>query len=1148
MNRRKFMKTRKRRNLLNWAGCFGSLTKHLVIMKNLLFVCSLFLLHLVCQSTEQTESRVKIWEEPVTLPTYLVDDPDLNPRFYEGRAYQGAQGRVYPYPIYESLLDTRIEKAYDMVFLENEYIKIEVLPEIGGRLFGAQDKTNGYDFVYKQHVIKPGLIGMLGAWISGGIEWNFPHHHRVTAYMPVDYVMQENPDGSATVWIGELELRHRMKFMLGISVYPGKSYFEVTFKPFNRTPFVHSFLYFANTGVHTNEQYQVIFPPSTKFGTYHGKNQFINWPISHEIYNRVDYTAGVDVSWWKNHPEWTSIFAWNDTDDFLAGYDHGKYAGTVCLSNHHIAPGKKFWTWSTGPRGKLWDEALTETDGPELELMIGGYSDNQPDYSWLQPYESKYLKQYWYPVREIGGVKNANINAAVNLDFLKDQEVKIGFYATSEQKGAKVSVFVKGEKYFEELIDINPDRPFIHNMKIPANVEKEDIKVALFTSNGNELVSYQPQRIESNSFREVAKPPRLPEEIKTIEKLYYTGQRLEQFYNPSLKPEPYYQEALKRDPQDYRVNTAMGILYLRKAMFDKAENYLKTAVSRITDNYTKPRDGEAYYYLGICQKYMGDLDEAYKNLYKATWSQAFHSAAYYHLAELSCINQNYSKALEHLDRSLTTNAKNTKAINLKAAILRKSGNTEKALELATSVMEYDPLDFWSDCELYFIRSESRMNEKAEQAASWLRKKMHGYEQSYLELSLDYANAGLLDEAIRVLAELYLEGNDQTNSFPMIYYYLGYYWLQKGDETKALEYFKTASEQSSDYCFPFRLESIHVLAEAIRINRSDSRAPYYLGNLLYEMQPERAIKEWEKSRTLDDEFALVHRNLGMAYYRTNNNTTRAIESYLKSITLNTEDQRLLYEIDLIYAADREVPETRLKLLQKHHNVIANNNVSDALSREIMLLVQLGYYDKALEVLTENYFKQWEGVSKAYNSFVDAHLLRGLNYYHSKNYRKALEDFIAAGEFPANMMVAKPYRGGRSGEVYYYIGTGYEALGKNKEAKEQYHLCIDKRLNNELSDNHYYKALALDKLGRDKEALEIFDGLISLGNKRINSSEVDFFAKFGERQTHADRLAEAYYILGLAYLGKGLKKEAEDMFSESVRLNLNHVWATNHLSKN
>ena len=145
---------------------------------------------------------ISILESKLTIPTYGIGAPDPNPRFYTGRTYQGAQGRIYPYPMSDHLTNVRTNKEYTAVYLENDFIKICVLPEIGGRIFEALDKTNGYNFFYKQSVIKPSLIGMLGAWMSGGIEWNFPHHHRATAFMPVDYVLEENDDGSATVWIG----------------------------------------------------------------------------------------------------------------------------------------------------------------------------------------------------------------------------------------------------------------------------------------------------------------------------------------------------------------------------------------------------------------------------------------------------------------------------------------------------------------------------------------------------------------------------------------------------------------------------------------------------------------------------------------------------------------------------------------------------------------------------------------------------------------------------------------------------------------------------------------------------------------------------------------------------------------------------------
>ncbi len=1119
-------------------------------MKKYFIPCCLFLLitgNLQAQSQVKEDPGARIWEEKVSLPTYLVDEPDRIPRFYEGRAYQGAQGRIYPYPISESLSDTRVDREYDMVILENEFIRLELLPEIGGRLFGALDKTNGYNFIYRQHVIKPALIGMLGAWISGGTEWNFPHHHRATAFMPVDYALEENEDGSRTVWIGELEIRHRMKFMLGVTVFPGKSYYEITFRPYNRTPLVNSFLYFANTGVHTSDQYQVIFPPSTQFGTYHGKNQFIRWPVSHEVYNRVDYEDGVDISWWKNHPEWTSIFAWNNRDDFVGGYDHGKEAGILLFSDHHIAPGKKFWTWSTGPRGKLWDEALTETDGPELELMIGGYSDNQPDYSWLQPFESKDLKQYFYPVRDIRGVKNANLEAAVNLETKGKGKVFIGLNTTSSRKNTRVILTAGEKELYSETMDIDPAHPYTREVSIPEATVESALKISLLTSEGVEIISYSPVVVKEEEMPETAVPPGSPEEIGTVEELYYTGLRLEQFYNPSFDPEPYYMEALRRDPGNYRVNTALGLRNLRNGNFGDAENYLKTAVDRITHNHTKPRDGEAYYYLGICQKYKGDFENAYNNLYQATWSQAFHSAAYYELAGLSCMKKNYPQALEFLDRSLSTNKGHTQAINLKAAILRKMGETDEALALSGSVKAFDPLDFWSVCETYFSLEQTGRESTAEEARNSLRKNMHGYIQSYLELSLDYASAGMWDDAVRVLRDILLEKDDTQDAFPMVYYFLGYFCLQTGDDGRAMEYFSRAARQSPDYCFPFRLESIGILLTAEKMNPADARAPFYLGNLLFDLQPRNAMMAWERSAGRDDSFWLTHRNLGMAYYKLDRNVPLAEEHYLKSIGMRPDDQRLLYELDLIYDAGREDPENRLKILQDHHDIIAGNNVCDALSREVMLLVQLGRYDEALSVVENNRFKQWEGISKAYNSYVDAHLFLGLEELRKGHPDEALAHMISAGEFPGNMMVAKPYRGGRSGEVDYFTGMVLEAMGKKKQAGESYRACVEERLDSRLDETHYYKALALRKLGMEKEAVEIFDGLITLGKQSLESTRPDFFAKFGERETPDDMKSGACYLIGLGYMGNNRNRDATAMFGEAVRLNINNVWAAKYLEQ-
>jgi len=1089
-------------------------------------------------------SSVRVWEEPRVIPTYLIGKPDPNPRFYVDRAYQGAQGRVYPYPILDVLTDNRQDKTYKALYLENEYLKISVLPEIGGRLFSAVDKTNNYDFIYQQHVIKPALIGMLGAWISGGIEWNFPHHHRPSVFMPIDYALQENPDGSSTIWVGETEIRHRMKWMVGLTLYPGRSYIEATIKPFNRTPFANSFLCFANVGIHANENYQVLFPPGTEFATYHGKNQFAHWPISYEMFNEIDYTRGVDASWWKNHPEWTSMFAWNYEDDFFGGYDYGKRAGIVSFANHYVAPGKKFWEWSNGPRGWMWDKILTETDGAELELMTGAYSDNQPDYSWLQPYEAKVIKMYWYPLREIGGLKNANLQAAVNLDVTEKNTAKLGFNTTSQYKNAKVLLKAGDKIIFEQQIDMAPDKPFYKEIALPGGTKNEDLRASLVTSAGEELIAYQPVEKKGSAMPETVKPPALPKDVETVEELYLAGQRLEQFHNPAMTSYPYYEEALKRDPGNYRVNVALGILYLKRGMFEEAERCFSIALERATKNYTSPRDGEAYYYRGLVSRFLGDYKAAYNDLYKATWSYGFHTAAYYQLAEIDCIRGDFAAALEHIERSIATNAWNTKALDLKSVVLRRLGRYEEAAKTTSTVLAGDLLDFRAGNELYLAKSAMGLKEQATEAVKSLRLRMRDEAQSYLELAVDYGNCGLWDEAIEVLSHLDSSNGKQGSTYPMIYYYIGYCWEKKGQGEESLKYYKIASRMPSEYCFPFRLESIDVLKSAYKNNPQDARAHYYFGNLLYDHQPEEAIREWEESRALDDTFATVHRNLGFAYNHIYNDIPKAIASMEKAVACDKKDPRLYYELDVLYEMGKVPVEKRLELLENNNETIVKRD--DAFTRKILLYVQTGKYDEAIELMNNRLFHMWEGGVTVHGAYVNAHLLRGMNQFKAKRYAEALKDYEAALEYPENLETAEPYRGGRACQVHYFVGTAQEALGETEKARASYEKSVTAKQRDEWSELRYYQGLAFRRLGQEEQANKMFDGLVEFAKTQADAG-MDFFAKFGEKQSPEIIMAENHYLLGLAYLGKGIQSQAKTEFEKALKLNMNHLWAKVQLSE-
>lgn len=1084
------------------------------------------------------KSEVRVWEEPLVIPTYKVGKPDLNPIFYSGRAYQGAKGAVYPYPMLDRLTDVREDKTYNAIYLENDYVKICVLPEIGGRIFSALDKTNNYDFFYRQHVIKPALIGMLGAWISGGVEWNFPHHHRATGFMPVDYAISENPDGSKTIWIGEVEIRHRMKWVIGLTLYPGRSYIEATVKLFNRTPFAHSMLYWANVAVHTNKNYQIIFPPSTEYATYHGKNQFSRWPISHDVFNRVDYTGGVDVSWWKNHPRPTSFFAWNYREDFFAGYDHGEEAGVVHVADRHIMPGKKFWTWGTEEKGRMWEKILTEADGPYIELMVGAFSDNQPDYSWIQPYEVRTFKEYWFPVRKIGGVKWANKDAALNLERGSKNTLRFGLCTTSQHKDTRVVLGTSKNVIFEQKINISPEMPFLLEIDLPEELEEEEFHLHLLSADGDTLIDYRPLKREGAPMPKPVKPPPPPEKVKTIEELYLSGLRLEQFHNPALEAYPYYEEALMRDPYDSRVNTALAILYLKRGMFEEAEERAKRALERLSHNHTCPKNGEAYYYLGCALRSQGKHQAACDALYKATWSQAWASASYFSLAELQALKRDFLKALEFLDRSLSLNAMNTKALNLKAALLRRLDRLDEAKRIAGEVLGFDSLDFWAGNELYLTLLAKRLKGQATEARRILEKKMRGAAQSYLELSVEYGNCGLLDEAIDVLKRIVKSGKKGFSTHPMIYYSLGYYYEKKGEEEEAMENYRLASRMPADYCFPFRLESIQLLRHVQAKNPSDSRAPYYLGNLLYDLQPEKAIKEWEKSKSLDVSFPTVHRNLGLAYARVENDVSKAIVSLEKAVSCNGKDPRLYYELDLLYEAGGVPAEKRLELLEKNHDVVAQRD--DALSREIALLVQLGRYERAIDLLSSHHFHVWEGGGRIHNVYVDAHLLKGQQLCNRGEYADALRSFKAALEYPVNLEVGRPYIGGRAAQVCYFIGAAYEALDDFERARDYYKDLT--AMTYGLSEMSYYQGLAFRKLGQEEKADRIFKELIDFGEKRLQTAaSLGFFAKFGERQSAMRRRAQIHYLLGLGYQGRGKNEEAQAQFKKTLELNINHIWA-------
>ena len=1096
------------------------------------FRCLISIVIVLC-AVKPLSGQVTLSEEKWVLPTYKVNPPDKNPMFFRGEGYQGASRYVYPLALLDNLSNEKTDQPMKTIKLANEYIELGITPEIGGKLWYATDKTNGYNFVYKNTVVRPSNIGMTGAWVSGGIEWCVLHHHRASTFLPVDYEMSENKDGSKTVWIGETEPRHDMRWTIGITVFPGRSYFQAEVKIHNQTPLTHTFLYWANVAAHTNENYQVVFPPSVQYATYHAKNAFIHWPVAEEPYRGQEFTKGNDMSWWKNSPVSNSFFAHDLREDFMGGYDHGRQAGTVHIGDHNIIKGAKLWEWGSGERGQATEARLTEKDGPYVEIMVGAFSDNQPDYSWIRPYEVKSFKQYWYPIKDIGGFKYANLNGAVNLEVREKNTVFLGYCSTQKVSKAKV-ILKNGEKViFEKNVEISPVSAFTGTVKINEAFRITDLNTELVnTETGEVLVSYQPvEKKYDPGLPPTVERPAQPKDVQTIEELYLAGSRIEQFYNTSLNAMDYFNEALKRDPFDIRTNTAVGNIYLKKGDYSTARKFFAAAIKRLTKDYTRPSTCEALYLQGLTLKEMGLYNEAFDTLYRASWDNAFHSAALLELARISATRGDLNRALEQVNESLKTNTVNNSAINLKASLLRKLGDLSGAKATIAQITGSDPLDFRTGNESYLLAKTEGDMQKADRDLAVLKRKMRDFDQNYLELAVGYLNDGMPDEAEEVL--LRFPGKN-----PEICYYLAYISDRKGNKENAEKFFREGSSLPVDYCFPYRLESVKVFNLASEYNPGDSKPYYYLGNLLFDKQPQKAIECWEKAVKLDPSFAIAHRNLGWAYYQTNHDVPAAIGAYENAVKYKKDDPVYYAELDPLYELNNTLVETRAKLFADIGDVATKRD--DSFIRQVQVLVLSGQWEKALEYLTSRYFGYREGSSRVADVTVDAHLLLGRKYFSQKDYRKALEQFTAS----LSTFVGEE-NNRRIPQINYFIGLAYEALGDKKQAKAAFTKSAEQTLRG-AGYISYYQGLSWQKLGNSAKAAEVFNSLVEQGDRRIKQgADLDFFATFREREAENSMLSDAYMLKGLGYRGLGKSDLAMENLKKAVEYSNSNLWANAEL---
>lgn len=1085
-------------------------------------------------------NEVKIWNEKVTIPTYGIGKADKNPLFLEKRVYQGSSGKVYPYPTIDTISDEKTDKEYNAVFLENEYIKIMILPELGGRIQRAYDKTNGYDFVYYNQVIKPALVGLTGPWISGGIEFNWPQHHRPTTFMPTDWMLTENDDGSKTVMIHDFDRMYGTQSIAKFTLYPGKAYLEIEGQLYNGTPMPQTFLWWANPAVSVNDYTQSIFPPDVHAVMDHGKRDVSRFPIATGEYYKMDYSMGVDISRYKNIPVPTSYMAEKSNYDFVGGYDYSKNAGILHVADHHVSPGKKQWTWGCGDFGQMWDKNLTDCDGPYIELMTGVFTDNQPDFTWLKPFEEKSFKQYFMPYKEVGEVKNASTEAIVNL-CLDGDTAGIIVYTTSKMENVTVELRYKDDVIFNTLASISPVDVFRTATKLPEGYDKTLLTLTVY-HDGRSLISYTPESDEIPEIPQPAKAAKDPEQIMTNEELYLTGLHIEQYRHATFLPDPYYIEGLKRDPDDIRLNNAYGMLLLRRGLADKAEKNFKKALVRLTERNPNPYSGETFYNIGLALLQQGKLDDAYDRFYKATWTSEQQETAFYFLAAISATKGEYKQALEHVERALIKNSHNIKARGLKAYLLRKLGKTNAALRTVQDSLEIDPFDFVSATEKARITGES---------LAPVDELMRGYTENYINAAIYYGEWGAFDEAVDVLTRC-------NADYPMLSYYKAYF-LAKGGKDFADEL--TAAESATpDRCFPNRLEDIKVLEFAIG-NGNCPMAEYYLGNLYYDkLQYGRATSLWESAAKALPNFPTVHRNLSLAYYNKLGRPDDALACLAKAFQLDKTDARVFLELDQLRKKLGHSFADRLIAFRENMGIVP---LRDDLYVEYVTLLNLnGLYSEAYSAIMCHKFHPWEGgEGKVTTQYILALTELAAIEEQKGNLVDAEALLRQALTYPDNLGEGK-LEGCKDNDLYYALGNVLAKQGKDNDAAECYRLATRGDIvptsamyyNSQPANMILYQGLSHRAMGNVGKANTCFYRLLDYGERHLNDEvRIEYFAVslpdfliFEDDFTKKNR-AHCYYLMGLAYYGLGNKQKAIENLQNAIAVEPSHMMCKIYLDR-
>jgi len=790
----------------------------------------------------QGPPAVRVWDSTLVLPSYAEGPPDPNPPFdvFGGRPN-------YPYTLRERLTDQRSPRAWRAIWLENQYLRCAVLPELGGHLYSCTDKLNGVEMFYANTAIKLASIACRGAWAAFGVEFNFPVSHNWVTTSPVSVAYQSLSDGGAAVWVGNVDRVYGMEWVVELVLRPGRAVLEQHTTLSNRSAVRRRFYWWTNAAVRVTDESRIIYP--MRYTASHGFRDVDTWPVDR---------SGTDLSVVGNHRSGAvSRFAHGSREPFMAVWHPRLDAGVVHFSAPTDLPAKKIWSWGSSPDGLDWRRALSDDSSAYVEIQAGLFRD-QETYAYLQPGEHVRFSEYWLPTRQLGGLVRATPDAAANLwrDGAGDSAVvRVALNVTRAFPDATVELTGARGVVYRERTGLAPGSTF----RASARVATSDgpLTLAVLDRDGAGVLAHTEGRYDLLSDALIRTGP-VPQPPVVAPEQWSEGEWLaagdEQERSGAMLPAlATHRAGLARFPASLALERAAGRLAVTEMQYASGEQLLYDVLERVST------DHEAAYYLALARLALGDTVRARLLLEAAQQFGVLRPMATYWIAALDARAGSVPLAYARVRRALQDAPGDLRLAGAAAMLARAGGKPDDARALlagARAVNPVDPMLRW-EAQLVGAPDPELMRELAADP------------ERILEIATEYLNFGQWSDARRVLAAVYPRsgvaaepGMPRPERYPLVAYYLGFVAERLGENGAPA--FGAASRMPTLYVFPSRPGEFAVLAAALARDPRDATAHFLLGDLAMSGgMVDSAVAEWRRAAALDPGIPTLHRSLGYA---------------------------------------------------------------------------------------------------------------------------------------------------------------------------------------------------------------------------------------------------------------------------------------------